>query len=342
MNSKSTVSSSEVLRYLKLAERPGVCCLQQRQAPGVSVTRTHTHTHTPITHSPRGCVGFRLLLTWFVHFINVTKNKQHSKGAGSSLCTLKVFSTITMATHMNLARRCNIFFFFFFFFGQSHTIGQLFFQDSFWKPNFYSPSRDTEEEADFLDLDAWEWCWETELLEIGGRSKCVTSDSTCVVGSACRPAVAALLLDVAALMLLSGFSAPPASVFGLRVAAGGGAASRGLKSGPSRGSAAAFSLSLCARAVIVDKRLDGSADDMKDSVRRGIFLARLLLGCLLCCDCCFCFAAFRVSFRYFLEAGADCFGRRLTFGLRPFASLFFLPSPFSCSSSPLFSSCPAA
>lgn len=234
---------------------------------------------------------------------------------------------------------------------------------------FYNPSRDVEEEADIFDLEAWEWRWEAELplprpelwrgLEMGGSTKPAASEPTCVTTSVSPLNTFALVFDVLALRLFTFFSALWASAFCLCRTAGRKSGGRGLKSEPEtagRGlrwgleaagwglkwaicwdSIATFLLSMCASAVMVDKELEGFAEDIKVSVRRGIFLARLFLRCRLCCDCCF-FASFLLSFWCFLEAVADCFARRLSFFLCPLVPFFFPPllswflfSPSSCS-----------
>lgn len=86
-----------------------VCC---RGEHPVSPPCAHTHTHTrpTMTHFPRGCVGFRLLLTWFVNFVNVTKNKQRSKETGSPLCASTSLFTSPWQRVPNLARRWRCFF----------------------------------------------------------------------------------------------------------------------------------------------------------------------------------------------------------------------------------------
>lgn len=144
---------------------------------------------------------------------------------------------------------------------------------------------------------------------MGGSAKPAASDPTCVTTSVSPLMTFALVFDVPDLMFFTFFSALPGSVFCLRRTAGTETtgwelrwgpessgqglnsppetAGRGLNWGAEAGgwglkricwdSIATFLLSLCASAVMVDKEPEGFVEDIKDSVRRGIFLARLFL-----------------------------------------------------------------
>ena len=221
---------------------------------------------------------------------------------------------------------------------------------------FYNPGREIVDAHDADNWVRWEldardrhWEWELPLLllrdlgdgkEMGGRTESAVFDPFCVTTSVFALTAFDWVLNwlsglVAFLSVLSALSGSVFCLFTcLEAACGAGGA--GLAGARVLRTVCCdlidvLSLSLCARAVIGDKRLEGFAEDINDSVRRGILLGfvltRLFVG--------FFFWGFEAA-----AALLDCFGCCLTFRLLPF--FFFPPSFASTSHSPFLPSHSAA
>lgn len=192
----------------------------------------------------------------------------------------------------------------------------------------------------------------TELQEaeqMGGRTKSVCVNTSSVASSSLGLIFPLTLNGLSALTVcFSVFSAPSGSGLSLCTCleAAGGAEGGGLKTFCCDWIVALL-LSLCARAVIGDKCLEGLAEDINVRVRRGILLRLVFVGRLLWCD----WLTLTLSDFFLLLLGwcfgavvlLVCFVRPLTLRVLPLSPFFLFPlssSPFSSSTSlPFFSSC---